>query len=89
MLRHDGIVDATPAEQAAMYLRMEGLDASVHDLGKTGHVADVGDRQARVAQRARRAAGGQQADAQGIQATREIEQAGLVGNADQCAAYRH
>ena len=33
--RHDLIVDAAPAEQAAVDLRMQGLDAASHDLGES------------------------------------------------------
>ena len=51
--------------------------------GKPVSVADVGDRNAGLAQRARGAAGGDQRDAERVQPVREIDQAGLVGNAEQ------
>ena len=33
---HHGFVDAAPTQQAAVYARMQRLDASAHDLGKAG-----------------------------------------------------
>ena len=40
------------AEDAAMDLRHEGFDPSVHDFGEAGVVGDIGDGQPGVAQRA-------------------------------------
>ena len=45
---HDGIVDAAPAQQAAVHARMQRLDAPVHDFGEAGVRADVDHREARV-----------------------------------------
>ena len=60
VLLHDGVVDAAPAEQAAMDLRVQRLDAPVHDLGKAGDGRHVGDRDALRTQQRRGAAGGEQ-----------------------------
>ncbi len=35
-LGHDCVIGAAAAEQAAMDLRVQGLDAAVHDFGKAG-----------------------------------------------------
>ena len=88
MLVHDRVVDAAPAEQAAVDARMQRLDAPVHDFGKAGHFADFGHVQTGVAQRARRAAGRDQADAEGIEAAGEFDESGLVRHADQRAPDR-
>ncbi len=83
VLRHHRIVDAAPAEQAAVHLRVQRLDAAVHDFGKAGQRRDVGDRHAALAQRRGAAAGRDQRDAERIESVREIDEAGLVGNAEQ------
>ena len=75
------------AEQAAVDHRVQRLDAAVHDFGEAGDVADVAHRQARLAQRLRGAAGGQQFDALRGQRAGEVDQAGLVGNGKQRPAH--
>jgi hypothetical protein len=50
-------------EDAAVHLRVQGLDAAVEHFREAGVVADFGDRQAGVAQQLGGAAGGQQLDA--------------------------
>ena len=48
------IVGTMPAGQdAAVDLRVQGLDPAVHHLGEAGDVGDVGDRQAGVGERLR------------------------------------
>jgi len=74
---------AADAEDAAMHLRMQGLDAAVEHLGETGVVGHVGDGEAGIAQQLGRAAGGEQLDAEGGEFAREIDRAVLVGNADE------
>ena len=88
VLAHDGVVDAAPAEQSAVDLRMQRLDAAVHDFGKTGDGRHIGDLDAVGAQHLRRAAGREQRDAATRELTRELEQAFLVRDAEQCAADR-
>jgi hypothetical protein len=75
-------------EQSAVDARMQRLDAAAHDFGESGHFADFGHVQAGVAQRARGAAGRDQADAEGIEAAGEFNESGLVRYADQCAPDR-
>ena len=55
--RHDRVVDAAAAEQAAVHLRMQRLDAAVHDLGKAGVAGDLGDRHAAALEQRGGAAG--------------------------------
>ena len=59
MLRHDRQMagQIAPAENAAMHLGMQGLDAAVEHLGKAGVVRDVGDVESGVAQQLGGAAG--------------------------------
>ena len=71
------------AEEAAVDLRMQRLDAPVEDLGRAGVGRDLGDPRARFAQRARRAAGRQDVDAVALKAARQLFDAALVGDGDQ------
>ena len=72
-----------PGQDAAVQRRMQRLDAAVHHLGKAGQVGHAGDRQAGVGQRAGGAAGRDQLEAAGGQAAADVDDAGLVGNAQQ------
>ena len=54
------LVRIATAEEAAVDLRVEGLHAAFHDLGEARMLADVGHRQAGVAQHLRGAAGGEE-----------------------------
>ena len=72
-----------PREQAAVDLRVQGLDAAVEHLGKAGVVGDLGDGQTRVGEQPGGAAGREQLDAELGQFTREFENAGLVGDREQ------
>ncbi len=60
-------------QDAAVHLRVQGLDAAVEHFREAGVVADFGDRQAGVAQQLGGAAGGQQLDALGGEALGEFE----------------
>ena len=62
---------------------MERLDPTVEHLGEAGHGGHVGDRQSGLAQRPCRAAGRDQLEALGDQPSRELDQAGLVGDREQ------
>jgi len=88
VLGHHRFVNAAAAEQTAVHLRMQRLDAAIHDLGEAGQLAHLAHRQARLAQRARAAAGGDQLHAQRIQRARQIGQPVLVGYAQQGAPHR-
>ena len=94
MLAHHCVVDSAATEQAAVDLRVQRLDAAVHDLGKPGDRGYVGDFDAVFAQQRGRAAGGEDRDAAIAQGAREVEQAFLVGDAEQgspdvCAQARY
>ena len=86
---HHRIVLAASTEQPAMHLRVQGLDAAVHDLGEAGQVGNVPDRQAGLADRLGRTARGQQFDAARRERTGEVDQARLVGDGQQRAAHGH
>jgi len=51
-------------EDAAVYARVERLDAAVQHLWETGHVRNIAHFQPRLAQRLRRPAGAEQFDAE-------------------------
>ena len=67
---------------------VQALDAPAQDLGESGHVRDVDHRDALVAERAGRAAGRQQLDAERVQAATEVDQARLVADGEEGAADR-
>ncbi len=51
-------------EKAAMHIRMQRLDAAIHDFRKAGDLGDVGDSEAGIRQRLERAPGRQDGDAE-------------------------
>ena len=61
MLGHDGVIPVATAENATVYLGMQGLDPAVHHLGEAGVVGDLGHRQARIGQQLGGTTGGEQA----------------------------
>jgi len=65
---------------------MQGLYTSVHHFGEVRQLGDVGDLEARVAQRLGGAAGGNQLDTVRRETFGEFDQSGLVGNGKQRAA---
>ena len=85
-LGHHRVIGAAATEQAAVDLRMQGLDATVHDFREAGHVAHVAHRDTGVAQRFGAAAGGKQLNAGGDEPLAQLDQAGLVRHAEQSAA---
>ncbi|OPZ04932.1 MAG: hypothetical protein BWZ09_01451 [Alphaproteobacteria bacterium ADurb.BinA305] len=76
-------------EDAAMHLRVQGLDPAVQHLGEAGVLGDVGHRQAGLAQQAGGAAGRQQLDAERGELAGEVEHATFVGDADQGLGHVH
>src|SRR5690606_22706988 len=70
-------------KQRGVQARVERLHPAVEDLRRAGEVGDVGDLQARLADRRRGPAGRKQLDAEVAQAAREVDQAGLVGHRDE------
>ena len=88
VLLHLGDVfrQVAPAQQAAMDLRHQCLDAPVEDFGKAGMGGHINHRDAGITQRLGRAAGGEDLDPAGRQRAGEINQAGLVGHRHQGTA---
>jgi hypothetical protein len=70
-------------QDAAMQGRVKRLHPAVEHLGKAGHLGDIGDRQARIGQRPRRAAGGNQFETARDEALAQIGQAGFVRHTQQ------
>ena len=80
MLGHHGIVRAAAAQEAAVHLGMQGLDAPVHHLRETGVFGYVLHREPRIPQQLGGATGGEQFDAEPAGAG-EIQDTGFIGNA--------
>ena len=70
-------------EQTRVQLRVQRLDAAVHDLRKARQVGDRADRHAGARQLPGGAAGGDDLDPEVGQAARELDDAGLVGHRQQ------
>ena len=70
-------------ENAAVKRRMQRLHAAVHHLGKAGQVGDARDGQAGLGQRASGAARRDQLEAARGETAAQIDDPGLVGNAQQ------
>jgi hypothetical protein len=73
-------------QKPAMDLRMQRLDATVHDLRKACDGRHVGDREPRGPQRFGRTAGREQRDAMLRKRAGEIDQSRLVGNRQERAS---
>ena len=86
MFGHHRIVGATAAEQAAVDLRMQGLDPAVHDFREAGYLGNIADRDAGRAQRLGRAACGQHFDVQRRKFAGKFNHAGFIGDREQCPA---
>ena len=82
MADHRGLMLGMGAhgEQSAMDLRMERLDATVHHLRKARQFRHVLNREPRIGDRFRGAAGRDQRDTALVQRTGEIDEPRLVGN---------
>ena len=87
MLLHDLPIDIPPPEDATMNLRMQGLYPAIHHFRETGVVGHFHGIDALLAQQLEGAAGGKDLDALGAEFAGEIDNAGLVGHADQRATY--
>jgi hypothetical protein len=77
---------AADGEDARVELRMQRLDAAVHDLREAGEVVDRADVQTGVRQLGRGAAGGDDLDAELGETLGEVDDAALVGDREQCPA---
>ena len=78
---------AAARQQRRVQARVQRLDPAVEDLLLAGELGDVGHLQARLAQGAGGAAGGEDLDAEGGEALGEVGDAGLVGDRDQRPAH--
>lgn len=86
VLLHDRAVQVAATEDTAMHLRVQGLHPTVHHFREAGVVGHFHGRDAVVPEQLVGAAGGKDFHAEGDQLTGEVDDAGLVGNADQRAA---
>ena len=83
---HDIVVDAAAAQNAAVHLRMQGLDAPRHHFGEARVIRNFGHRDAFVGDQSGGAAGGQQFDAEAVEVARQVGDTVFVRDADQRAA---
>src|SRR5712672_1166646 len=74
-------------QNTAVHLGMQRLHAAIEHFWKAGKVGDVFDCNAGIAQQLGGASGGNQFDAKVGEPAREIDEAGLVGNAENGALY--
>ena len=74
-------------EQTGVELRVERLDAAVHDLRRAGEVVDRANLETGVGQLARGASGRDDLDAERHEATGEVDDAALVGDRQKRAAH--
>src|SRR4051794_3469686 len=70
-------------QDSTVDLRMQRLDSPIENLGKAGHVRNVADSEAGIGQGFARAASGDQLDTEGSQSASQVDQAGLVADAEQ------
>ena len=82
VLAHHRFVDAAPSQEAAVNLRMQGLDAAAHDFGKAGVLGHFLDGNTVAHQELGGAAGRQQLDAAFLQLARELDDAGFIGDTE-------
>ena len=80
---------AADREQAGVELRVQRLDAAVHDLREAGEVLDRAHLEAGVGELAGGAAGRDELDPEVGEAAREVDDAALVGDRQQRAADAH
>src|SRR6185295_14018927 len=77
-----------PRENAAVNVRMERFDASVHHFREAGDVRHAGDRESGGLERPRGAAGRHQLEAAGGEALCKIDDAVFVRDAEQCSWHK-
>jgi hypothetical protein len=78
-----------PSEDAAVKLRVQGLDPAAEDLGLTGVGGDFRDLEPSVGEGGARAPAGQEVNAARGQGARQLDQAALVGHAQQGPPHRN
>ena len=84
---HNTVINTAAAENAAVNLRMQRLDAAVHDFRKARVLGDFHDRNHIVHQQPGGAAGGENLDTPFTQGAGKVNYAGFVGNTDKGASY--
>ncbi|GJD73998.1 hypothetical protein CFIICLFH_2231 [Methylobacterium goesingense] len=80
---------AAHGEQSAMDARVQRLHPTVHHLGKAGEVGDLRDGQPGRTQGLVRPTRGDQRDAEAVESSGELDEAGLVGDGEECAGDPH
>ena len=78
--------EAATIEDPSVDRGMERLHAAAEELGEAGHFGDVAHRDASLPERDGGAARGEDLDAVPREAVRELDQAGLVGDREECPA---
>ena len=86
MFRDDGHVlgEIAAGQQPAVYHRVQRLHAAVEHLGEAGDLADVAHGETGVTQRLGSTAGGDETEAALGEAAGEIDDAGFVGDTEEC-----
>jgi hypothetical protein len=79
--------DVAASEEAAVDLRMERLHAPVEHLGESGVVAHLAHAEARVGEELRRPARRQELDAELREPLRQLDEAALVADAQECPSH--
>ena len=69
-------------QNAAMHLGMQSFDAAIEHLGEAGELGNIFDRNPRIAQQLSRASGGNEFDAEAGELAGEVDQSGLIGDAE-------
>jgi len=87
VLGHHRAVQVTTTKDAAVDLRMQGLHPSVHHLRETGVIGHFDGSDTVVTQQLEGTAGGEDLNTEGFELAGEVDDAGLVGHADQRAAH--
>ena len=73
-----------PRQQAAVHFGVQGFHTAVQHFRKPGDFGHFGHGQTLLGQQLGGAAGGDEAHAQGVQITREFDDAGFVRDGDEC-----
>jgi hypothetical protein len=70
-------------QQTSVHPRVQGLDPAIHHLREAGDLSHVDDREAALIKRRGGAARRKEVDAKWFEGTRQIQEAGLVGNGEE------
>ena len=80
---------AAHSENPAVHEGIQGLDAAIHDLGKSRDITDIDNGNPRLTQRLHRPARGDDLNACLLQCPCEFDDTTLIGYADQGTFYLH